>query len=187
VHAGPLPPAGKALISNYYYILGHERHTYQAPSLHAAITARLQRAMHHVRQGFHQFKVCLCGWAAWAWMQVLVCVRRWLTPRVVTGCSLPPLAPCWLLLHLLLALAQSDLAPLPKVLRDAERKQQQEQLEQAAAAAGDGGDSSSAQPGQPVPAAAAAAKPVPVAEVLTEHEQEHWVKTDNIIMSVLRK
>lgn len=49
--------AGKAAISNYYYILGYEGHTYQAPSLHAAITARLRRAMHHVRSGFNTFKV----------------------------------------------------------------------------------------------------------------------------------
>lgn len=49
--------AGKPLMSNYYYILGHERHTFQAPSLHAAITARLQRSMHHVREGFKRFKV----------------------------------------------------------------------------------------------------------------------------------
>lgn len=48
---------GRAAVSNYYYILGHERHTYQAPSLHAAITARLQRSMHHVREGFKRFKV----------------------------------------------------------------------------------------------------------------------------------
>jgi hypothetical protein len=57
-----LPPThptskGRAAVSNYYYILGHERHTYQAPSLHAAITARLQRSMHHVREGFKRFKV----------------------------------------------------------------------------------------------------------------------------------
>jgi hypothetical protein len=48
-------------VSNYYYILGHERHTYQAPSLHAAITARLQRSMYHVREGFKRFKVCNPG------------------------------------------------------------------------------------------------------------------------------
>lgn len=49
---------GRAQVGNYYYILGHERHTYQAPSMHAAITARLQRSMHHVREGFKRFKVC---------------------------------------------------------------------------------------------------------------------------------
>jgi len=49
--------AGKAAISAYYYILGYEGHTYQAPSLHAAITARLRRAMHHIRSGFNTFKV----------------------------------------------------------------------------------------------------------------------------------
>lgn len=47
-------------MSNYYYVLGNERHTYQAPSLHAIITARLQRSMHHVREGFKRFKVWLC-------------------------------------------------------------------------------------------------------------------------------
>lgn len=49
--------AGRVSVSNYYYILGHERHTFQAPSMHAAITARLQRSMHHVREGFKRFKV----------------------------------------------------------------------------------------------------------------------------------
>lgn len=59
---------GRAAVSNYFYILGHERHAYQAPSLHAAITARLQRSMHHVREGFKRFKVR----APWCVVQLLL-------------------------------------------------------------------------------------------------------------------
>jgi hypothetical protein len=50
-------PANKADVMQYYYILGHERYTYQAPSLHAVVNARLRRAMHHVKEGFNRFKV----------------------------------------------------------------------------------------------------------------------------------
>ncbi|WIA42019.1 hypothetical protein OEZ86_009312 [Tetradesmus obliquus] len=156
------PPANKAEVMQYYYILGPQRYTYQAPSLHAVVNARLRRAMHHVREGFNRFKV--------------------------------------------------DIAPLPKVLREHLREQealQQRQLErlaamdtdedEAAAAAADGaangvangaaaadkgGVEAAAAAGG---AAAAAAKAVAVPDVLSDAEQEAWVKTDNIIMGVLRR
>jgi hypothetical protein len=50
-------PANKSDVMQYYYILGNERYTYQAPSLHAVVNARLRRAMHHVKEGFNRFKV----------------------------------------------------------------------------------------------------------------------------------
>lgn len=63
--------AGKAAVSSYYYILGHERFTYQAPTLHAAVTARLRRAMHFVADGFARCKVRRCGGES----AVRACVR----------------------------------------------------------------------------------------------------------------
>jgi hypothetical protein len=110
-----------------------------------------------------------------------------------------------------------DLAPLPKVLREHLREQellQQQQLEKlaamdtdneeataaaamaadgtaAAAANGVAGAAGGADQGggtaAAAPAGAAAAKPVPVPDLLSDAEQEHWVKTDNIIMNVLRR
>jgi hypothetical protein len=118
------------------------------------------------------------------------------------------------LLLLLLSCVQVDLAPLPKVLREHVREQQalqQQQLDKlaamdteedetaaaaaAAAANGSGGAAAvngvaaaaAADGGDQGAAAAAAAKPVPVPDVLTDAEQENWVKTDNIIMGVLRR
>jgi hypothetical protein len=75
-------------VSNYYYILGHERHTFQAPSMHAAITARLQRSMHHVREGFKRFKVMITVnrllqqycWSCTV-LSVLYCIL-WFKPRI---------------------------------------------------------------------------------------------------------
>jgi hypothetical protein len=47
----------RAATQGVYYILGDAAHTYQAPSLHAAVNARLRRCMHFVRQGMGRFKV----------------------------------------------------------------------------------------------------------------------------------
>jgi hypothetical protein len=58
----------------------------------------------------------------------------------------------------------------------------------AAAANGVAGAALCAEQGGGAAAAAAAAvKPVPVPDLLSNAEQEHWVKTDNIIMNVLRR
>jgi MED6 mediator sub complex component len=68
--AGQPPRLG---VQAYYYILGNERHTYQAPSLHTLITARMRRAMACVRQGLATFKVCTLSLHAlsfsfsWSW------------------------------------------------------------------------------------------------------------------------
>jgi hypothetical protein len=62
-------PANKSDVMQYYYILGNERYTYQAPSLHAVVNARLRRAMHHVKEGFNRFKVrivyVICNICLW--------------------------------------------------------------------------------------------------------------------------
>jgi hypothetical protein len=50
--------APRAATQGVYYILGDAGHTFQAPSLHAAVGARLRRCMHFVRTGFGRFKVC---------------------------------------------------------------------------------------------------------------------------------
>ena len=50
-------PHNKAAVQAYYYVLGFDGYTYQAPSLHATITARLRRSMHHVKMGFNKFQV----------------------------------------------------------------------------------------------------------------------------------
>jgi len=82
-------------------------------------------------------------------------------------------------------LPQADLAPLPKVLKEAEDKerQQQQQQQQLGEHAMDLDPGPTAAPA----AAKAAAKPVAVAEVLTAEEKDHWDQTDNIIMNVLRR
>lgn len=72
------------------------------------------------------------------------------------------------------------MAPLPKVLKEAEQKQR-EQQEQAEQALEFGIQPSTAAAGK------AAAKPVPVPEVLTDESHDHWRLTDSIIMDVLRK
>jgi hypothetical protein len=49
---------GRPVVQAYYYVIGGEAYTFQAPSLHAVATGRLGRCMHFVQQGFQQFKVC---------------------------------------------------------------------------------------------------------------------------------
>jgi hypothetical protein len=49
---------GRPVVQAYYYVIGGEAYTFQAPSLHAVATGRLRRCMQFVQQGFQQFKVC---------------------------------------------------------------------------------------------------------------------------------
>jgi hypothetical protein len=79
----------------------------------------------------------------------------------------------------LLLAAQSDLAPLPKVLKEGQQKEQEQQQQQEQA---DAASTTAA-----AAKAAAAAKPVLVPEVLSEDANEHWRLTDSIIMNVLRR
>lgn len=96
-------------------------------------------------------------------------------------------------------LPQSDLAPLPKVLREALKEQediQKQQLEKLAAMDTDvdlvapaaaGAEAAVSAAGASAGAASAAAAAVAVPEVVSEQEQEQWAKTDNIIMHVLKR
>jgi len=63
--AGP-----RAQTQGVYYILGDAAHTYQAPSLHAAVNARMSRCMHFVRTGFGRFKVDVVFRRLFGWWMV---------------------------------------------------------------------------------------------------------------------
>lgn len=83
---------------------------------------------------------------------------------------------------------QADLAPLPKVLKEAQQKEEQQQQQE------DGQDIQ-VQPADSAPgaaatagkAAAAAAKPIPVAEVHSQEVINYWNMTDSIIDTMFKR
>lgn len=80
---------------------------------------------------------------------------------------------------------QADLAPLPKVLKEARQKEQEQQQQQEQQQAS-GFDTT---PAAAAPAAgtAAAAKPVPVPDVHTQEVIDYWNKTDLIIDTMFKR
>ena len=96
--------------------------------------------------------------------------------------------------HILLP-SQADLAPLRKLLKDEQEKEQKRQEAAAhqlelqllgqegdttsAAAAGDDGGGGGG--------VVSESKPMPMREMLTPAEQHYWERSDDIIMTVLRR
>lgn len=81
---------------------------------------------------------------------------------------------------------QADLAPLPKVLKEAQQKEEQQQQQQQ--------QESQVQPLDSAPgtaaagkAGAAAAKPIPVAEVHSQEVINYWNMTDSIIDTMFKR
>lgn len=93
-------------------------------------------------------------------------------------------------MHLPALHTQADLAPLPKVLKEAQQKEEQQQLQQQQ----EDGQESQVQPLDSAPgtaaagkAGAAAAKPIPVAEVHSQEVINYWTMTDSIIDTMFKR
>lgn len=81
---------------------------------------------------------------------------------------------------------QADLAPLPKVLKEAQRQEEQQQQQRAGTPFMDV-DGSAASVVAATAALTQPVKPVDVPEVLTEDALDHWQQTDRVIMQVLKR